>query len=218
MIAHLNQIFTIDRNQCSVVNWEFGEAGGDGGVGGEKRLSLTASLYHYPAQISCINGEGKGDKYYSYVAKTDVCKNSNLPMLNHTSPKYTAKWSLAIASLASMSMGLLSLSMPALADTTTSDWSEWIEMNQVSRRLNSRASASQSNCLDYALDFLRSRRAGETGVLRDASAYGRFGNMSAYLICAPEGDRVLVFVSGPTNQYQQVQELRRTLSNEFRNY
>ncbi len=141
-------------------------------------------------------------------------------MLNRMSPKQKANSFLAITTILSMGTGLLTLSMPALADTTTSDWSEWIEINEtssVSRVTNRRDDTSQSNCLDNALEFLKSSNAKETGVINEA-AYGRFGNLSAYLICAPEGDRVLVFVSGPTNQYRQVQQLRKSLSYEFRKY
>ncbi|MFE1746853.1 hypothetical protein [Coleofasciculus sp. H7-2] len=141
-------------------------------------------------------------------------------MLNRISPKQKANSFLAIATILSMKTGLLTLSMPALADTTTSDWSEWIEINEtssVSRVTNRRDDTSQNNCLDNALEFLKSSNAKETGVIAEA-AYGRFGNLSAYLICAPSGDRVLVFVSGPTNQYRQIQQLRKSLSYEFRRY
>ena len=141
-------------------------------------------------------------------------------MLNWMSPKQKANLFLAIATILSMGIGLLTVSMPALADMTTSNWSEWIEINETntaSRVINRRDDISQSNCLDNGLEFLKSSNAKETGVIREA-AYGRFGNLSAYLICAPEGDRVLVFVSGPRNQYRQVQQLRKNLTDKFRKY
>jgi hypothetical protein len=141
-------------------------------------------------------------------------------MLNRISPTQKANSFLAIATILSMETGLLNVSMPALADMTTSNWSEWIEINEtnsVSRVTNRRDDTSQNNCLDNALEFLKSSNAQETGVITEA-AYGRFGNLSAYLICAPEGDKVLVLVSGPRNQSPQIQQLRKNLTDKFRKY
>ncbi|MEW5859698.1 MAG: hypothetical protein AB1861_20315 [Cyanobacteriota bacterium] len=136
------------------------------------------------------------------------------------SPKQKANLFLAIATILSMGIGLLTVSMPALADMTTSNWSEWIEINETntaSRVINRRDDISQNNCLGNALEFLKSSNAKETGVITE-SAYGRFGNLSAYLICAPEGDKVLVFVSGPRNKSLQIQQLRKNLTDKFRKY
>ncbi|WP_190470094.1 MULTISPECIES: hypothetical protein [Oscillatoriales] len=120
-----------------------------------------------------------------------------------------------------LSMGLLNLSTPALADSTTSDWSEWIDIYSLeggSRMSDPPGYASLRDCLTNGVNFLRSQRATQTGVLRRSAAFGRFGDISAYLICAPEGDSVMVFVSGPSSQYQRVQRLRRRLTNEFIRY
>ncbi|MFB2922498.1 MULTISPECIES: hypothetical protein [Aerosakkonema] len=120
-----------------------------------------------------------------------------------------------------LSMGLLNLSTPALADSTTSDLSEWIHiysLEEGSRMSAAQSYANQRDCLENGVDFLRSQRATQTGIRRRAAAFGRFGNLSAYLICAPSGESVMVFVSGPRSQYQRVQRLRIRLTNEFRRY